>query len=133
MIQTVRRMLTVISARRRRRIEKRLIFRDTFGRSILRDKTFSLFHYFCWVSTGLGQSSAKTRLCFVREQRNDERQRCLRPIAAKNRAAVANRRIAPGTGPMPGAHRCCSLSPDSTTHSTGTRELSHSLASVLKF
>ena len=37
MIQTVRRMFTVISARRRRRIENRLIFRDTFGRSIVCD------------------------------------------------------------------------------------------------
>ena len=128
MIQTVRRMLTVISARRRRRIEKRLIFRDTFGRSIF----FSLFHDFCRVGTGLGQSSAKTRLCFVREQRI-EGEVGFWPIAAKERAALTNRMRAPWTGHMPGAHRCCSLSPDSIPHSTGTRELSHSLASVLKF
>ena len=79
MIQTVRRMLTVISARRRRRIEKRLIFRDTFGRSIIRDKTFSLFHDFCRVGTGLGQSNAKTRLCFVREQRNEGKEATVPP------------------------------------------------------
>ena len=39
MIQTVKRMLTVIRKRRRRRIEKRLTFRDTLGRSITSVKT----------------------------------------------------------------------------------------------
>lgn len=95
-----------------------------------------LFLYFM-ISVGWGRdwdSQTLKQGCVLLESRETKarRQRCLQPIAAKNRAAVTNRRIAPGTGPMPGAHRCCSLSPDSTPHSTGTRELSHSLASVLK-
>ena len=67
MIQAVRRMLTVIRTRRKSRIEKRLIFRDTFGKSItlVSRRLFSLYFM---ISAVWGRDwGSKTRLCFVRE------------------------------------------------------------------
>ena len=70
MIQAVRRMLTVIRTRRKRRMEKRLIFRDTFGKSITLASR-RLFSLYFMISFEWGRDwDSKTRLCFVREQRN---------------------------------------------------------------